>query len=115
MGIWKFASAPEDDGTVEMTVTLTEDDANGAISGSVDFRNSTYAVTGNWASAGSVTGRKASVFWFGGGCEDVATHYLVAAGDLGKHGSAQYMNIAVVTASSGDGQDYGYNGQLNAV
>jgi hypothetical protein len=115
MGSWKFASTPDDDGTVEMTVTLQEDDSNGAISGTVDFRKSTYIVTGHWASAGSVPGRKASVFWFGGGCEDVATHYLVAAGDLGNHGTAQFMNIAVVTASSGDGKDFGYNGQLTAI
>lgn len=115
IGKWKFASKPEDDGTVEMTVTLTEDDTNGAISGTVDFRKSTYTVTGNWAAAGSVPGRKASVFWFGGDCEDVATHYLAAVGDLGTHGATQFMNIAVITASSGDGKDFGYNGQLTAI
>lgn len=114
MGSWKFASAPEDDGTVEMTVTLKSDDTTGALTGTADFRKSTYTVSGNWAAAGSVTGRKSSVFWFGGGCEDIATHYLVAAGDLGTHAAGAYMNISVVTANSGDGQDYGYNGQLAA-
>lgn len=112
---WEFASAPQDDGTVEMSVNLFEDDASGAITGTVNFRKSVYKVSGHWAAAGSVPGRTVSVFWFGGGCEDVATHYLVAAGDLGRHAAGAYMNIAVVTANSGDGQDYGYNGQLGAV
>ncbi len=115
MGTWKFASAPEDDGTVEITVSLKEDDSNGALVGTCDFRGSTYNVAGSWAAAGSVTGRKASVFWFGGDCEDTATHYLVAAGDLGNHTAGAYMNIAVITANSGDGQDFGYNGQLAAI
>lgn len=111
---WKFASAPEDDGTVEMTVTIKADDTNGSLRGTVDFRKSTYTVGGAWAASGSVPGRKATIFWFGGGCEDVATHYLVAAGDLGTHAAGDYMNISVVTANSGDGQDFGYNGQLAA-
>jgi hypothetical protein len=115
MGDWKFASTPDDDGTVLITVTLSEDDADGAITGTVIFRQSSYTVKGEWAAAGSVSGRKASVFWFGGSCEAVATQFLVAAGDLGMHGTQQFMNISVVTASSGDGRDFGYNGQLAAV
>jgi hypothetical protein len=114
MGKWKYASKPEDDGTVEITVTLQSDDTTGALTGTVDFRKSTYTVGGSWAAAGSVPGRAVSVFWFGGDCESVATHYLVAAGDLGTHAGAAYMNIAVVTANSADGQDFGYNGQLAA-
>lgn len=115
MSTWKYASKPEDDGTVEITVNLQSDDSTGALTGTVDFRKSTYSVNGNWAAAGSVPGRKTSIFWFGGGCEAVATHYLVAAGDLGTHASGgAYMNIAVVTANSADGQDFGYNGQLQS-
>lgn len=115
MGKWKYASKPEHDGTVEITVNIQSDDTTGALTGTVDFRKSTYNVGGSWAAAGSVPGRTVSVFWFGGSCENVATHYLVAAGDLGTHAAgAAYMNIAVVTANSSDGQDFGYNGQLEA-
>lgn len=112
MGAWDFASKPEDDGTVVMTTTLAEDDSNGNISGSVKFRGTTYAVTGQWAAKGSVTGRKASVFWFGGTSPDDAPTFLAAAGDVDLSVKPATMDIAVTTASSTDGDDYGYNGRL---
>lgn len=112
MGVWDFASKAEDDGTVVMTIALSEDDSNGNLGGSVKFRGTTYAVTGQWAAKGSVTGRNASVFWFGGTSPDSAPTFIAAAGDVDLGVSPATMDIAVTTASSGDGDDYGYNGRL---
>lgn len=114
MGMWQFTSEPDDDGKVTMLVTLTSDDATGALSGTAKFRDVPYSVTGQWAAAGSVPGRNDSVFWFGGANADVSA-FLVGAGDLIFSTTPATMQIAVTTASAGDGRDYGYNGKLTRI
>jgi hypothetical protein len=112
MGLWDFASKAEDDHSQEMVTALQENDANGALSGTVTFRKRVFSVTGQWAAKGSVPGRNASVFWFGGSTSDAAPCFLVASGDLDNSTSPATMAITVTTANAGDGDDWGYNGIL---
>lgn len=108
---WQFTSEPDQDGNVTLLVTLTSDDSTGNWNGTAKFRGVPYAVSGQWAAAGSVPGRNDSVFWFGGGNAD-ASAFIVAAGDLILSSHPNEMQIAVTTASAGDGRDYGYNDKL---
>jgi hypothetical protein len=112
MTAWQFTSPPDENGNATLTVDLTSDDATGNWNGTANFRGTPYKVTGQWAAAGSVPGRNDSIFWFGGTNAE-ASAFLVAAGDLFFDPQAyDSMQIAVTTASAGDGQDYGYNGKL---
>ncbi len=111
MGQWNYASKAKANGTIELKTSLTEVDANGAITGTVLFRGTTYAVAGQWAAAGSVAGRNVSVFWFGGRNADTSA-FLVAAGNIQYSGEPRYMDITITTASSGDGDDYGFNDRI---
>lgn len=111
MGVWNYASKPEQDGSIELKLSLNEIDSNGALSGTALFRSVSYNVTGQWAAAGSVPGRNASVFWFGGANGDISA-FLVAAGDIKYSGDPRYMDITVITASAGDGDDYGFNDRI---
>lgn len=108
---WQFSSTPDDDHVVELMLDLNSDDATGQWNGTAAFRSVTYSVTGQWAAAGSVPGRKDSVFWFGGANAD-ASMFIVAAGDLLLSQTPHMMQIAVTTASTADGADFGYNGKL---
>lgn len=108
---WQYSSTPDDDGTVTLVVALTSDDSTGNWNGTAKFRGVPYAVEGQWAAAGSVPGRNDSVFWFGGANAD-ASAFIAAAGDLLMSQTPNAMQIAVTTASAGDGRDYGYNGKL---
>lgn len=108
---WQFTSEPDQDGNVTLLVTLTSDDSTGNWNGTANFRGTPFSVTGQWAAAGSVPGRRDSVFWFGGSNAD-ASAFLVGAGDLFFATSGDSMQIAVTTASAGDGRDYGFNGKL---
>lgn len=111
MGQWNYASGPNDQGAYPTKVNLSENDANGALAGTVIFRGVTFNVTGQWAAAGSDPERNFSVFWFGGGNSDYSV-FLSAVGNIVYLGSPPHMDIAITTASATNGQDYGFNDRL---
>ena len=113
MSHWVMGSAKHSDGTRDLTIDFTNDDSNGAMSGSLVFEGSTYYISGNWAASGSIPGRNYSAFALWGSDQQAATVYVAAVGTMAGPGSApQSIAINLSRASTGDDEQYGWDGVL---
>ena len=113
MSHWVMGSAKHSDGTRDLTIDFTNDDSNGAMSGSLVFEGSTYYISGNWAASGSIPGRNYSAFALWGSDQQAATVYVAAVGTMDGPGSApQSITINLSRASTGDDEQYGWDGVL---
>lgn len=113
MSTWIMASKLNHDGSRDVAIHFTNNDANGAMSGTLTFKDDNYAITGNWAASGSVPGRNYSAFALFGNDLQAATQYVAAAGTLeGSGQNPDSIQLNLIRASTGDDQQYGWDGKL---
>ncbi|HCF24069.1 MULTISPECIES: hypothetical protein [unclassified Novosphingobium] len=116
MSEWKMASAPYSDGARDLTMDLNADGVSGTIAGSVVFKGTTFTVSGVWAAAGSEPDRDYTVIGLSGAnaSSPTRTIALVATVVMGG-GSAQGMDVNLVTASSADDTERTWGGAVQAI
>ncbi len=116
MSNWEMGSKPYTDGTRDVLINFLTDDATGAIQGMLRFKGMVFAVHGSWAAAGSVPGRNVSAFALWGADTAAATDFVAATGTLQGPGSKPTsMAINLLRVESGNGQQYGWDGELKPV
>ena len=112
MANWNMGS-PEVNGVREMMIDIAHDDSTGAMEGKITLRDTTYSVTGNWAASGSIAGRNYSAFELIGQNASPDPTFIAAAGTMkGPGASPQSVEINANTASSANGIEFGYSGEL---
>jgi hypothetical protein len=97
---WNLASAGRG-----VSVNLNASD-NGALGGTITYKNRTYPVTGAWAAAGSIAGRTASAFSLAGRTQTTpdVPNFISASGIMMGPGNApQSIEIRLGVSSSSDG------------
>lgn len=109
---WNFT-----DNNRSVTVNLAEDSSNGAVWGTVEYRNQTFQVTGMWEAAfgGGIQARRVSTLQLGGAYRSGGNVpvFIALSGHIG--GSAPNMNgidMTLHVASSADGTLSQQTGQL---
>lgn len=108
MTYWNLQNA---DGTI--VLRLEENDATGAMSGTLASDGSTYTVQGGWSASGSVPGRLASVFALRGSDEADAPTWIAASGVMMGPGAApQRITLSISIASGHDGSLRRKNAEL---
>lgn len=113
MSNWNLGSKPYPDGSRDVVIAFQNNDANGQMSGTLQFKGDTYHVNGNWAASGSVPGRNYSAFALWGSNQQGATVYVAAAGTMvGPGGSPQEIVLNLIRASTADDEQYGWDGLL---
>lgn len=113
MSHWVLGSEEHADGTRDVTIDFNNDDSTGQMSGSLVFKGRTYGISGSWAASGSVPGRNASAFGLYGVCQEGATDFVGVVGIMtGPGGSPQSILMNLDRASSGDGEQFGWDGEL---
>jgi hypothetical protein len=113
MSNWNLGSALNSDGSRDVVIAFQNNDMNGQMSGTLQFQGDTYYVNGNWAASGSVPGRNYSAFALWGSDQQGATQYVAAAGTMAGPGPApQSIDLNLIRASTGDDEQYGWDGQL---
>lgn len=113
MSNWNMGSKAHPDGSRDVIINFQNDDANGQMSGTLQFQGDTYYVNGNWAASGSVPGRNYSAFALWGTDQQGATQYVAAAGTMAGPGTApQSIDLNLIRASTGDDEQYGWDGEL---
>lgn len=110
---WNMASEQQSNGSPVVVISFQNDDSNGQMSGTLQFQGDTYYVNGNWAASGSVPGRNYSAFALWGSDQQGATQYIAAAGTMiGPGGSPESIDLNLIRASTGDDEQYGWDGKL---
>lgn len=113
MSNWNLGSEPHPDGSRDVVIAFQNDDSNGQMSGTLVFKGDTYYVNGNWAASGSVPGRNFSAFALWGSNQQGATVYIAAAGTMAGPGpSPKSIDLNLIRASTGDDEQYGWDGLL---
>ena len=113
MSNWNLGSAPNPDGSRDVVIAFQNDDANGQMSGTLQFQGDTYYINGNWAASGSVPGRNYSAFALWGSDQQSATQYVAVAGTMKGPGPApESIDMNLIRASTGDDEQYGWDGLL---
>lgn len=113
MSHWVMGSEPHSDGTRDVTINFNNDDSNGQMQGVVTFEGAEFSIHGNWAASGSLPGRNASAFGLSGSNQVDATIYIAAVGTMqGPGGAPESITLNLNRASSGDGEQYGWDGIL---
>lgn len=113
MSNWNLGSEQHPDGSRDVIIDFQNDDSNGQMSGTLQFQGDTYHVNGNWAASGSVPGRNYSAFALWGSDQQGATQYVAAAGTMAGPGdSPQSIDLNLIRASTGDDEQYGWDGEL---
>ena len=113
MSNWTMGSKPHQDGSRDVAIAFANNDANGAMSGTLTFEGDTYYINGNWAASGSVPGRNYSAFALWGSDQQGATQYVAAAGTMDGPGSyPASIQLNLVRTSTGNDQQYGWDGVL---
>lgn len=113
MSNWNLGSEAHSDGSRDVVIAFQNDDSNGQMSGTLVFKGDTYYVNGNWAASGSVPGRNFSAFALWGSNQQGATVYIAAAGTMvGPGPSPQSIDLNLIRASTGDDEQYGWDGLL---
>lgn len=92
---WNLASADS-----QVVLTVEEDDASGAMTGSLQAHGTTFQVNGGWSASGSVPGRNASAFAVSGNDGLAAPTWVSATGIMvGPGGSPQSIEIQIDVAT----------------
>ena len=78
MAGFNFHSKPNDDGSSDVVLVLSGDDATGSLSGTFTYKGDVFKVAGNWAAAGSVADRNFNAMSFSG-CDSASGTVMVAA------------------------------------
>lgn len=113
MSDWNMASVEQSNGSPVVVISFQNDDSNGQMSGTLQFEGDTYYVNGNWAASGSVPGRNYSAFALWGSNQQGATVYIAAAGTMiGPGPSPESIDLNLIRASTGDDEQYGWDGKL---
>lgn len=113
MSNWNLGSAQHPDGSRDVVIAFVNNDAIGEVTGTLTFQGHTFYVNGNWAAAGSVPGRQYSAFALWGSDQQGATEYVSACGTMvGPGGAPQSIQLNLIRVSTGDGQQYGWDGKL---
>ncbi|MDB5679024.1 hypothetical protein [Sphingomonas bacterium] len=113
MSTWNMGSEPHSDGSRDVIMAFQNNDANGQVAGTLTFKNTAYSVDGNWAAAGSVTGRNYSAFALWGSDNQGATQYVAATGTLDdSSGSLKAIQLNLIRVSTGDDRQFGWDGVL---
>ena len=113
MSTWNMASKPHPNGTSDVVIHFQNDDANGQMSGTLEFQGDTYYINGNWAASGSVPGRNYSAFALWGTDQQGATQYVAAGGTMTGPGTdPQSIDLNLIRVSTGNDQQYGWDGLL---
>jgi hypothetical protein len=113
MSDWNLGSEQHPNGSRDVVIAFVNDDSTGHVGGTLTFMGRTFYVDGNWAASGSIPGRNYSAFSLWGSDEQAATEYVAAAGTMRGSGSApDRIDLNLIRASSGDGQQYGWDGKL---
>lgn len=113
MSVWKMCSKKYDDGTCQLMIDFNNQDATGAMSGTLTFEDQVFNITGNWAASGSVPGRHASAFGLYGVNQQDATSYVAVTGTMVGPGNApESIAMNLIRAKSSDGDQYGWSGTL---
>jgi hypothetical protein len=113
MSNWNMGSEVHSDGSRDVVISFQNDDSNGQMSGTLVFQGDTYYINGNWAASGSVPGRNFSAFALWGTDQQGATQYVAVAGTMvGPGGAPQSIDLNLIRASTGNDQQYGWDGLL---
>ena len=113
MSNWNMGSELNSDGSRDVVIAFQNDDSNGQMAGTLQFQGDTYYINGNWAASGSIAGRNYSAFALWGSDQQSATQYVAAAGTMaGPGGSPQSIDLNLIRASTGDDEQYGWDGKL---
>lgn len=113
MSIWNLGSEVNSDGSRDVVIAFANNDANGQMSGTLQFKGDTYQINGNWAASGSVPGRNYSAFALWGSNQQGATQYVAATGTMQGPGSApKRIDLNLIRVSTADDQQYGWDGKL---
>lgn len=113
MSNWELGSKPYSDGSRDVAINFLTDDATGAVTGQLWFKKMLFTVGGNWAAAGSVPGRNYSAFAIWGADSAGATDYVAATGIMTGPGNApQSIDLNLIRVETGNGSQYGWDGQL---
>lgn len=113
MSHWVLGSEKHSDGTRDVMIDFSNDDSNGAMSGTLVLDGRTYYINGNWAASGSLPGRQYSAFALWGSDQQDATVYISAVGTMiGPGGAPESILINVNRASTGDDEQFAWDGEL---
>ncbi len=113
MSNWELGSKPFHDGTRDVTINFINDDAIGAVTGTLFLLGVPFSVTGNWAASGSVPGRNHSAFAVWGYNDGGATEYIAAAGIMIGTGDAPTsIDMNLFRVDTGKGRQFVWDGQL---
>jgi len=112
MSTWNLGSEPNQQGVRDVVIAFQNNDANGAVAGTLQFEGATYSVNGNWAAAGSIPGRNFSAFTLWGTDNQAATKYIAAAGTLDGGANPTSIQMNLIRASTGNDLQYGWSGVL---
>ena len=113
MSNWNLGSEPNGDGSRDVVIAFQNDDSNGQMAGTLQFKGDTYYVNGNWAASGSIPGRNYSAFALWGSDRQGATQYVAATGTMAGSGYApDAIQLNLIRVSTGDDEQYGWDGKL---
>lgn len=113
MSNWNMGSEVNSDGSRDVIIAFQNDDANGQMSGTLQFKGRSFYVNGNWAASGSVPGRNFSAFALWGTDGQDATEYVAVAGTMVGPGPApESIDMNLIRVSTADDEQYGWDGLL---
>ena len=113
MSNWNMGSEQHPDGSRDVVIAFVNNDANGQVGGTLTFMGRSFRVNGNWAASGSVPGRNHSALALWGTDGQGATEYVAVAGTMQRPGTApRRIDMNLIRVSSGDGLQYGWDGNL---
>jgi hypothetical protein len=112
MSNWEMGSKPYSDGSRDVKINFLTNDATGAVGGTLWFKNMVFTVHGQWSASGSVPGRNFSGFALYG-ADSGAADYVAAGGTMvGPGGSPQSIQLNLIRVETGNGHQYGWDGEL---
>lgn len=115
MAVFNFHSKPNDDGSSDIVLVLTGDDATGNLSGTYTYKGDVFKVTGAWAAAGSVADRNFNAMSFSGADSTSGTVFVAATGTFASNISGgMNMQFNALRVSTQNDRQYGWDGDLFA-
>ncbi|NNC73037.1 MAG: hypothetical protein HKN78_09200 [Sphingomonadaceae bacterium] len=113
MSTWILGSEEQSDGSRDVTIDFQNDDSTGQMGGTLVFKGKPFFIKGAWAASGSIPGRNYSAFSLWGSDQQDATEFVAVAGTMDGPGSApQSISMNLIRVSTGDDEQYGWDGVL---
>ncbi len=113
MPSWVMGSEKRSDGTRDVVIQFSHDDATGNLAGWIRCMGKTFIVSGSWVAAFSVPGRNHSIMALMGSDQQAAPVFIAITGSIDGPGSAPTgIDMNMIHASCHDDHQRGWGGRL---